>query len=127
MIVTSSDPILNTKRCGPPLCPAAGTANTRHHAPSSTVVSNRPRPFIIDTAPVGVSDSCDSGSLTHLGSLPSPGLGLRFSNTSHSHPSTRHFPQGAWSFSSWPHVHIPASSHSGNWGNRLKNRVSCSD
>jgi len=28
------------------------------------------------------------------------------SNTSHSQPSTRHFPHGAWSFSEWPQVHI---------------------
>jgi len=29
-----------------------------------------------------------------------------FSNASHSHPSIKHFPQGAWSFSEWPQVHI---------------------
>src|SRR4029453_3225419 len=32
------------------------------------------------------------------------------SNTSHSHPSTRHFPHGAWSFSGWAHVHIIVAS-----------------
>ena len=36
------------------------------------------------------------------------GQGFFLSNTSHSHPSTRHFPHGAWSFSEWPHVHIPS-------------------
>jgi hypothetical protein len=34
------------------------------------------------------------------------GQGFFLSNSSHSHPSTRHFPHGACSFSEWPQVHI---------------------
>jgi hypothetical protein len=32
------------------------------------------------------------------------------SNASHSHPSTRHFPHGAWSYSGWPHAQIILAS-----------------
>ena len=46
-------------------------------------------------------------SLTGVGAVRSIIQVFCFSNTSHSHPSTRHFPHGAWSFSEWPQVHIP--------------------
>ena len=56
----------------------------------------------------GAGPSCEVADVGSRRVRVDGGQGFFLSNTSHSHPSTRHFPHGAWSFSEWPHVHIPS-------------------